>query len=141
MDPRGTAMTRTRYAHFAVSLAAALLAVTATACSTSEPCEVPDSPSLSVVSARGSGAITGLTVTYANELEGLNETVACGNQAGTTVCSWPEPTPTGSYELQIEAPGFQTAMVTTVLSAVPPAAANDCTTTQFTPSKFVLSPD
>lgn len=126
--------------HLARSGAVLTVALAATACqSESCPLGCPAtyvSVSLDVTSP-SNGPVAGVKVTFTGPATGG---MRCDPQDALTLCSWPSgPVTEGNYLLQVTAPGFMTANVSSdlVVAADPRCG---CASATLNPSTVTLSP-
>lgn len=135
---------RTLFARFAGTLGVALAAHADASCASCAPVECPVlDVGLEVTPADGSGAITGVQVTFTGP-DGSAGTLNCDNYDGTTACNWSGVSgkvTDSDYELTVTAPGYQTATVSADVMFTPaPANGCGCATGKVTPSDVVLTP-
>ena len=122
---------------FGVSLAVALLGQTScrdtpgcpTSCSTANV-------TLDVTGAADGGVVTGIEATLSGP---TTMTMSCEPRGTETVCSYQGEVTTGSYTLQVTAPGFQAANVPATVT-VTPGSQCACPSATLQPSTLTLNP-
>jgi hypothetical protein len=82
------------------------------------------------------GAVTDVEATLTGQ---AIELMKCELNGMATICTWPEePVITGTYSLEVKAPGFQTTNVSAKITVAPDTCG--CTEATMQPSKLTLDP-